>query len=294
MAVSSEVFLGTDRFRDQALQEDLNQLWLINNTLQRPSNWLRPGLRMRHGRLRRDVRALLAGRVEELRRDPAPGTLMGALVQAVDDAGVGLSDAQLVDECMTLVLTGQECSAIAISWTLLLLAQHPDRQEAVAAAVRDAPEGLAGLRACGPLRAAVDEALRLYPPAWLLARSTTEPIEIGGHALEAGQWVFLSPWILHRDRDVWEEPDAFRPERWQDLGRDARRAWMPFGVGPRTCLGMRLALTLAWVVVARVLSTRRLSGCGPLRADPGLTLRPHDDNRVQIEPRQSPPEARSG
>jgi cytochrome P450 len=125
---------------------------------------------------------------------------------------------------------------------------------------------------------AVTEALRLYPPAYVIGRETVRSCEIGGYSIPAGATLFMSQWVMHRDPRFYEQPDAFIPERWEKgrCERLPRFAFFPFGGGPRICIGSRFAMMEATLVLATVLRRFRLvaTSDGPIRPVPLVTLRP--------------------
>ena len=193
-----------------------------------------------------------------------------------------MSDRQLRDEAVTLLVAGHETTAVALAWTCWLLARHP---EAAAKAASEAAEilrdHLAGaadlprLRVCAM---AISEALRLYPPAYVIGRETVRACGIGGYSIPAGATLFMSHWVMHRDPRFYQQPDAFIPERWAE-GRCERRprfAFFPFGGGPRICIGSRFAMMEATLVLATILRRFRLVATSdrPIRPLPLVTLRP--------------------
>ena len=174
---------------------------------------------------------------------------LGLLMDARDkESGEPMSERALIDEVMTLVVAGHETTASGLNWTWYLLSQHPEADARLAAEIKASPEtsapSLAQMEALPYTNAVVNEALRLYPPGWLLSRRTLEPDTLAGYDIPAGSDVFLSPYFLHRHPRYWQDPDAFRPERF-DAEHEAERprfAYMPFAAGPRHCIGETLAL----------------------------------------------------
>ena len=159
-----------------------------------------------------------------------------------------------------MVIAGHETVAAALTWTLMLLAEHQPAQDRVRAELAGHP---------GPVpmlahqdrrpwtRAVIDEALRLFPPAWALSRRSHRADVIGGRAVPAGTMVIISPWLLHRRSDSWTDPLTFRPERFLDAGA-ARSDYLPFGQGPRLCIGRAFALGEMVVVLSRLLTAYRV------------------------------------
>jgi enediyne biosynthesis protein E7 len=173
-----------------------------------------------------------------------------AMLMAARDkeSGDPMSERELVDEVMTLVVAGHETTASGLNWTWLLLSQNPDCERKLHAEIDAAPQwesgSLANLESLAYTHQVVDEALRLYPPGWLLSRRTLEPDQLGGFEVPAGADVLLSPYIFHRHPRYWLEPETFRPERFdaEHENERPRFAYMPFAAGPRHCIGETFAV----------------------------------------------------
>lgn len=222
---------------------------------------------------------------------PADGDLLALLLRAVD-AGA-LSPQEVRDELVTMVIAGHETVASALTWTLYLLAGHPDAQARLHAELDDVLAGRApGWDDLGRLpwtRAVVDEALRLYPPAWVVTRRAERDDVVDGVALPAGTLVILSPWLLHRRPDVFTEPSCFDPGRFVAGGARSlpRGAYLPFGAGPRLCIGRDFALVESVLVLAALLRDRAVlpvPGRAP-RVDASVTLRPRGGLPLRLLPR---------
>jgi cytochrome P450 len=210
----------------------------------------------------------LVGALAERRREQASQRFdfLAMLMDARDkDTGAAMSERELIDEIMTLIVAGHETTASGLNWTWYLLSQHP-RVEAKLHAELDACEvdaatGLAQAEQLTYTRQVVDEALRLYPPGWLLSRRAIEADVLGGFAVPAGTDILLSPFLLHRHPRYWHDPEAFRPERF-DSEHEAERprfAYMPFAAGPRHCIGESLALYEMYLHLFRVARRYRLT-----------------------------------
>jgi cytochrome P450 len=209
--------------------------------------------------------------------------LLALLLAARDPAnGAGMAPQQLRDEVMTLLFAGHETTALALAWTWDLLARHPAvatrlRQD-VAAVLGGRVPAVADLPHLPYLRMVVEEALRLYPPAWMIARAARAADHIVGYPIPAGTTVFLSPYLTHRHPAVWPEPERFDPERFAAARAAARPpgAYFPFAAGPRACLGAPLAMLEAQLIVAQVIQAYdvALVGGRPVVPQPRLTLRP--------------------
>ena len=175
---------------------------------------------------------------------------LGMLMDARDkETGAAMTERELIDEVMTLIVAGHETTASGLNWTWYLLSQHPRGRSAAARGDRRGPgeadaEPRRKWNRCPTRINVIDEALRLYPPGWLLSRRTIGPDTLSGYEVPAGTDVLLCPYLLHRHPRYWKEPDAFRPERF-DAEHEAERprfAYMPFAAGPRHCIGETLAL----------------------------------------------------
>ena len=211
----------------------------------------------------REVDALAYDLIRRRRREPGDD-LLSMLVLATDaDGGPALSDVEVRDELMTMFFAGHETSAAALTWALYLLASHPEVADSVraeiAAAVGDRAIEMTDLPKLPLLGQVVAETLRLYPPAWVFDRSPLHNLVIGGYAIPAGANVLLSPWVAHRDPRHWEAPDEFRPQRFAGGFTPPRGAYLPFGDGPRMCVGNRFAEVEIQLVLAALLARVDLS-----------------------------------
>jgi unspecific monooxygenase len=188
-----------------------------------------------------------------------PRDLFDMLLAARDpETGEAFSRAQLRDQMATMIVAGHETTALTLFWSLYLLASSPAEQERVAEEVRTidlAPDSAADALAKLPYtKAVVNEALRLYPPVFAVARMAIAPDRLGDVNVPRGALVMVSPWVLHRHLRLWKEPNAFNPSRFLGEAPPAHRfAYMPFGAGPRICIGAQLALTEACLVLAKMI-----------------------------------------
>ncbi len=220
--------------------------------------------------------------------DPAPTTpaeddLLAILMAAIDEAtGERMSDQHLRDESMTMLIAGHETVASALAWTWQLLAEHPEAEARLHAELADVLDGRAATMADLPRLRYTEwvfqEALRLYPPAWIITRKALADDTVCGYHVPAGALVVCSPYVTHRLAEVWDEPDAFRPERFspEASARRHRFAYYPFGGGPRLCIGNYFAQVEASLVIAAVAQRYRLRPVEghPVVVEPGVTLRP--------------------
>ena len=216
------------------------------------------------------VYRLIAERREIARADDYD--LLGMLLAARDDDGRGMTDRQVRDEVLTIMSASYDTTALALTWALVLLAQHPATEVQMVAEI-DAVLGRRTPTAADAPRLIylwqiLAETLRLYPSAWAIGREAVRDTLIGGQRISKGTTVLLSPWVLHRDPRCFEDPDAFRPERWEPGQSEAPRAYLPFGAGPHTCIGMTLARTELVLAVATLASRWRLRPADELPEDP--------------------------
>ena len=225
---------------------------------------------IRHRRAVASLHAVADAIIGRLRSGPAPGVI-GASIAANDRGDLSSSD--LRGEVITLLLAAHETTANTVAWTLGLLTHAP---EVLASVSADARLGQMGL-----VDAAVSEGVRLFPPAWVLARDIREPIDLGSATLPAGSRVFVPIAAIHRDPRTWRDPDAFRPDRWTAPAQ--KGTYLPFGAGPRGCIGEHLARLESREVVTRVLQQARIEAVEGLpEPEPGVTLRPRGDMKLRV------------
>ena len=246
--------------------------------------------RRRFGRAVEKLDSIIYGLIEGRRRSGEGETidLLLMLLHAQDEDGTRMSDKQVRDECMTIFLAGHETTALNLSWTWLLLSQHP----AITAKLTSELDTVLGDRAATvadlpKLRYAshvIAESLRMYPPAWSMGREAREDVEVGGYLVPQGQQIWFSPWAIQRDERWFERPDEFRPERWDgDLAKTLHRyAYFPFGGGPRFCIGQAFAQMEAVLILATLARAYRVDVLSRPRPtpEPSVTLRPKHGLRV--------------
>jgi cytochrome P450 len=235
-------------------------------------------------------------RLIETRRQsgPAAHDVLDMLLAARDETdGAGMSDQQLRDEVLTLLTAGHETVGAALSWAWYLLGGRPEVQEALhdeAAGVLGGQTPTAADLPRLPLATAVfEESMRLYPPAWGLAREAVEADEIGGYPVPRRALIMLSQWITHRHPACWDDPDRFDPSRFLPPHAEGRPkfAYFPFGGGPRMCIGNHFALVEGPLVLAALAQRFRLE-LAPgqdVVPDPTFTLRPRNGVRVVVRRR---------
>ena len=248
------------------------------------------------------VHAIIAQRRAEGNVDR--GDLLSTLLLARDDAAGGapaMSEREVRDEAMTLLLAGHETTASALAWSLYLLARHPEvqarvRAEAAPLAAEGRAPGLADLPRLTYTRQVFSEALRLYPPAWILGRQTTREIVVGGWTAPAGATFLVSPYVLHRDARWFPEPERFDPDRWTpeaEAGRP-KHAFLAFGAGNRSCAGEAFAWMEGVLLLAGMVRRWHFApapGCAAPVPVPAVTLRPRDGIFLRLE---RPVEASAG
>jgi len=231
----------------------------------------------------------------------APRDLFDLLRAARDpETGHGFSRAELRDQVATLILAGHETTAVALFWSFFLLAHAPEAQARVAAEAAgldiSAENATAALEHLPFTRAVLNEALRLYPPAFTLVRQARVADRIGALDVAAGSVVMIAPWVLHRHRTLWKDPDLFDPSRFLPGAPEIPRfAYLPFGAGPRICVGMQFALAEATLVLAKII------GAYQVALEPGetvmpvavITTQPDHPAMFRLTPRTAPVLARA-
>jgi cytochrome P450 len=219
-----------------------------------------------------------------------PRDLFDLLLAARDlETGQAFSLEQLRDQAATMIMAGHETTAIALSWALYLLALAPEVQDRVAAEAMDAKDGASALDRLTYTRAVIDETMRLYPPAFAIARAARERDEVAGVRVQPGDIMVVSPWVLHRHRRRWSDPDAFDPERFMPGAPPVNRyAYLPFGVGPRVCIGAHFALTEATLVLSRLLKNFQveLASNKPVMSVGVVTTQPDHQPPFRVLPRE--------
>lgn len=259
-----------------------------------PPRWMpTPGnVRLRRANSELD-RAVQAMTQERLSRDQEPDQpdMLDLLLAVRDDQGGGLSQQQVRDQMVTFIVAGHETVASALTWSWALLAAHPQWQQALQeeadAVLGDRLPTIEDYEHLRVARAIHDEALRLYPPAWLITRKSRAAELLGGREVPAGSLIIMSPWLLHRHPEVWPNPDLFDPARFLD-GQAERTAFIPFGAGPRLCIGRDFALVEGALMLAGL--ARRFDLGYPVdgglpTADPLVTIRPRGGLPLVIQRR---------
>jgi cytochrome P450 len=279
----------------RALTTELDSFpWRFILTAFRAPPWLPYPGRRRAARAREHIYREAARLVAQQRRMSARADLLNLLLQARDEeTGRMMTDEELVRNLATFILAGHETTAVALTWTLWLLAKYPHVQDQVAAEAQatigsgvveaDRVERLAFARQV------LQEAMRLYPPAPAISRQPLVPLVLAGEQLTPATQVTITIYPLHRNRRVWKNPDSFDPNRFtvdQTKARP-RYAYLPFGAGPRVCIGASFAMIEATVVLAILVHAFRFNTVTGHRPHPvaRVTLRPRGGMPLYIEPR---------
>ena len=274
------------------LDREINGLSLLV-----PAGWPTPGrLRLRRAVARLD--RIVFGLIAERRASGEDrGDLLSLLMGAQDEDGSRMTDRQLRDEAMTLILAGHETTALALAWSWYLLATYPEvdgrLHQEVRSVLGDRAPTLDDLPRLPYVDMLLKEALRLYPPAIEFGRETRQACEVAGYELPAGTNIVVTPWVVQRDPRWFDEPDRFWPERWSDglAQRLPRFAYFPFGGGPRLCIGQSFALMEAALVLATVAQRYRLVLDSDTRAEPviepRLTMRLKYGLPMRVQRRQA-------
>jgi cytochrome P450 len=238
--------------------------------------------RIRFYRVRKKLSYILARVIEERRKAPLGEDMLSRLLEARDDGGRGMNDDQLLDECLTIMLAGHETTALALTYCLDQLTRTPEvlfaltsELDSVLGTATASFEHVSQLKFT---RGAAREALRLFPPAWAAGRVALANFELAGEPIAPGTQVVVAPWVVHRDPRYFERPLEFRPERWWNGETEnlPRGAYIPFGAGPRVCIGHHFAeleLVLVLATLLQACEFERLDSA-PLRFSPSVTLRP--------------------
>ncbi len=249
----------------------------------------------------RSLGKVIASMLAHRRANPAEHFDYLAMLQDARDKDTGdsMSDRELIDEVLTLIVAGHETTASTLNSTWYLLARHPEAEAKLHRELDAAPEwaapSLSEIESLNYTHNVCDESLRMYPPAWLVSRRSIEPDVLGGYELPAGTDVLFSPYVLHRHPQFWQSPGAFRPERF-DAEHEQERprfAYMPFAAGPRHCIGEALAMYEMLVHLYKFARRYqlRLTTQGEIDFEAQVNLRTLHPLMMRLEPRS--PQART-
>ncbi|HYI02727.1 cytochrome P450 [Hyalangium sp.] len=246
----------------------------------------------------RTIDRIVHGLIDERRRSGEDkGDLLSMLLAATDETdGKGMTQRQLRDELVTIYLAGHETTSVALTWAWYLLSLHTDVARKVQAEVDEVLQGRVptyeDLEKLRYVHQVVEETLRLYPPAWLLSRTALQDDVLSGYRIPAGAAVLLCPYVVHRHPRYWENPLGFDPDRFQPQQVEARHrhVYFPFGTGPHLCIGNRMSLMEAQLVLAMVVQRYRLDLVVDQRVvpHPQISLKPEGAVRMTLH-RRSPP-----
>ena len=272
---------------DSILSEDLSRICADHGenpfllVAEEPTRDLQFALRFRA------LNGIVQDTIDQRRReDRRPFDFLSMLMDTRDRAtGEPMTDRQMVDEVMTLIIAGHETTATALTWTWYLLSQHPEAAARVHQEVRAIPDDLPmtveNVQQLTYTRQVIDESLRLYPPAWMLTRRAVAADRIGGCPIDDGSHLFASPYMVHRNPAFWPDPERFDPDRFAPGADEGRHmcAYIPFGAGPRRCIGEQLAILemqIHFFVMARELDLAYL-----------CDARPALESKVNLRPREA-------
>lgn len=226
-------------------------------------------------RIRRIIQRLIA---QKRSGDLSGDDLLTRLLLARDEQGAAMDETQLQDEIVTMFLAGHETTALTLGYCLYLLGGDAERQQKAAeAALSDGPSDY--------VDDVIRESLRLFPPAWTVGRQALCDHELGGRLIKKDDMLLISPYAMHRDPRWFKDPELFQPERWQSMENLPRYAYLPFGGGPRVCVGNHFALMEASIVLRTFLRRYRFTRAAGIELAPSITLRPRTGVYLNIEPR---------
>ncbi|MGZ5968308.1 MAG: cytochrome P450 [Polyangiales bacterium] len=258
-----------------------------------PLHWPTPKNRQYH-RASGVIDGVMNEVIAERRRSPGHSDLLAMLMEATDEeTGERMSDKQLRDEAMTIFVAGHETTANNLAWTFYLLSKHPAARrrlyEELASVLGGRSPTVEDLPRLEWTRWVIQESMRLYPPAWITGRNTVEDDVVGGWFVPRGSLMFVSPMLVHRHPDFWDDPEGFDPERFSP-SRSAGRptyAYFPFGGGPRQCIGNGFAMMEAQLLLATIaqhIELDLLPGA-QVTPEPVVTLRPRHGLPMRVLPR---------
>lgn len=216
--------------------------------------------------------------------------LLARLLSVRDESGAPMSDRQVRDEVLTLFVAGHETTATGLAWSLYLAARHPEIYAALEREVDSLSDDptVADLPRLGLAARVFKEALRLYPPVYIFGRDSHGEVSLGGYELPSPTNILTSPLALHRNGALFPEPERFDPERFQPEAEASRHryAYLPFGAGPRICIGNHFAIMEAQLALAVILRRFRVESVADDVPHPGATLRPERGVRVRVTKRR--------
>lgn len=288
----------------------VNQVKSAVQVVQKASNtatllpaWMPTPLRIRSRRAKMALDKIVYGFIEERRATGEDrGDLLSMLLLSEDEDGERMTDRQVRDEAVTLFLAGHETTANALNWTWWLLARHQQVEarlhDELDSVLQGSPPTLADLRRLPYTEMVIKESMRLMPPVWTIGRVNCEATEVLGYSFPAWSGVQICIYSVHRHPGIWEQPDEFIPERWADesIKEIPKYAYIPFGGGPRICIGNSFAMMEANLVLATMAQRyqMRLIEGVEIVPQPFITMFPRDGLPMRIEARTSKTELRIG
>ncbi|WP_049921335.1 cytochrome P450 [Halopiger djelfimassiliensis] len=249
--------------------------------------------RLRIRRARADLDEVVYRLIEKRRADPTDHDVISMLLEAADEDGTDVSTEQLRDEVVTLLLAGHETTALSLSLTAYLLSKNPAVETRLVAELEDVLDGrsptMDDLGDLSYTERVVKESMRLYPPVPGIVREPVKPDVIGGYRIEPGATIRIHQWVVHRDPRWYDDPLAFRPERWTDEmeANLPKLAYFPFAAGPRRCIGDRFAMLEARLILATIYQRYHLELVPGTDLDlmATVTARPRDEIPMTVHER---------
>jgi cytochrome P450 len=278
----------------EALDVLLHAVIDASKTLIRLPEWIPTPKRARAKWSKETLHGVIGSIISERRQtEEDKGDLLSMLMLARDEDGTGMSDAQVLSEALTIFLAGHETTANTLTWTWYLLSQHPDIEAQLHEEVdRVLAGGAPTLEKLGELtftEQIIKESMRLYPPVWSFGRMAIEDVPVNDYVLPKNRTVVVAPWVVHRDARWYDEPAQFKPERWTpEFEKDLHKyAYLPFGGGPRICIGNNFAMMEAKIILASMAQNYRLHLKKGHRVEPEplITLRPKHGMMMHLERR---------
>jgi cytochrome P450 len=305
LVIALQTLFGTDPHRDPKLIEELSKAVtivlertndLITNLLA-PPLWVPLPSYIRFKRAMKLLDDFCYRMIDEKRKTPGDD-LLSMLVSARDEStGQGMNDKQLRDEAVTILIAGHETTACVLSWTMWLLAKHPDIQDRLRAEVNQIqveklgpPKlGFECLQQLVYTRQVIDESMRLYPPAWMIGRFAVNDDVVGPYRIRKGHFALISPYCSHRHPTIWNDPLKFDPDRFSSDRASSipKYAFIPFGGGPRFCIGANLATMESTLMLATLVKRFRvelIEGQPDPKPWAMITLRPRDGMMLKLTP----------
>jgi len=300
LAIAAKTLFNTEVDNDaqavaQAMAVMQNNFLERFNSLMPLPIWVPTPANLRARRAARRLDAVLFRIIRERRASYTDeGDLLSLLLHARDeDDGRGMTDQQVRDEAMTLFLAGHETTALTLSWTWYLMAQHPEAEQTLWAELEAVLAGRTPSVDDWPklkfTEMVILESMRLYPPAYVIGREATVDCVIGGYAVPRGTTLLLPQWVVQRDARFFEQPEEFKPQRWGEerIKSLPKFAYFPFGGGPRVCIGQQFAMMEMVLILATIAQKFRfrLQAGAKVTPMPRFTLRPVPGIPGVIEPR---------